>query len=300
MITHRTRPKLEFYTCGPLASHNTEKRSNHRRVELISARRVLRTFLSLHDSLPPFFFSFLSGNRSVECVAIDGDSSANVIDHRVATSAAWARTRILSTVDRVIARISALDCDGRDWASPREAVLSRVALRACVDRPFFPTRAHPHDLATPSVASTLLRSFRRPAWTGYPAPTEAAIPFSRLLLTLISRMRPVPSRMARTLRGTHTALNSHVILFHTSITREDGSRRFRSPSDSICRSAESFCWMRFVTCHHSARLGPLSAHATRWCRILDTAWPSRYRRSSSGTYSLERLDFRKHLYLGLL
>lgn len=66
-----------------------------------------------------FFFFFIIFSFS-DSVAIDGDRDRRrlvlrYIDHRVPTSAATrARTGILSTVDKVIARISALDCDRRD------------------------------------------------------------------------------------------------------------------------------------------------------------------------------------------
>lgn len=104
----------KLYTCGPFATPRTVT------VVLNLSPRAACFELSHRFASPlfsPFFFfsfSFPSGNRNAECVAIDSGSSANVIDHRVPTSAARARTRILSTVDRVIARISTLDCDGRD------------------------------------------------------------------------------------------------------------------------------------------------------------------------------------------
>lgn len=70
-----------------------------------------------------FFFSS-SGNRGMcrdrRRLVDEGYRSLRANVHGTSTE-------ILSTVDRVIARISALDCDGRDWASPREAVPSRVA-----------------------------------------------------------------------------------------------------------------------------------------------------------------------------
>jgi len=174
--------------------------------------------------------------------------------------------KILSTVDRVIARISALDCDGRDWASPREAVLSRVAPAR---PPFYPHHRRADDLAASTSSPALpagkwaLRSFAL-----FPASRVGLSRFHREAARDLSFSLVFPPD-ARFSNGPHTSRPGHAhtrtglspsppsppfrkpaILFRTSFRTRWGRPHAPRPADSICQPKVVFFsieWIRFVT-----------------------------------------------------
>jgi len=180
--------------------------------------------------------------------------------------------KILSTVDRVIARISALDCDGRDWASPREAVLSRVAPAR---PPFYPHHRRADDLAASTSSPALpagkwaLRSFAL-----FPASRVGLSRFHREAARDLSFSLVFPPD-ARFSNGPHTSRPGHAhtrtglspslpsppfrkpaILFRTSFRTRWGRPPAPRPADSICQPKVVFFfhWMNTVcyAYHYSA------------------------------------------------
>lgn len=139
--------------------------------------------------------------------------------------------------------------------------------------PFHPHQTRRRSLCRSSpllVVSTYdaLRSFSLlPTRVGYLVPTRTdfrphlslclslylslslLLPFSFSLPLSYAHFPNVPCRYGRPApqpslsRGTHTASKPRVILFQASFSQDAGGRlpAISSPSDSICRSVESFC-----------------------------------------------------------
>lgn len=230
----------------PFATARTIEFKSSRAPKFIAARSKtfpLYRFFALF-SFPSFFLLFLRQSRKTYR---DRRRTVRECYRSLRANVRGTSTEILSTVDRVIARISALDCDGRDWASPREAVLPWVAPA--------PTALYPHSPPPPppprvgDISASLAPSLLSPPFAS--AQSRASLlrlvpsPFLALTcrLALAQDCYPFSPRLSTRTR---------TILLCTSFTRKGGSLlAVPSPSDSICRPAESFCWIQFVTRHHS-------------------------------------------------
>jgi len=165
-------------------------------------------------------------------------------------------TEILSTVDRVIARISALDCDGRDWASPREAVPSRVAHAPTAL--LSPPRARRRSSRLPPPAPHFAQSHARRAPSLSPSPFLARARYIPLSPTRGVALYPVSSKVSPSDRFANVPCRhepTRTPRTRTILLRASFARRVTAGSEpfgfNLSAGRESFCWIRFVTRRHS-------------------------------------------------